>query len=78
MSNGDPVYRDLHELVDRLRPERLEEAKRTLQCMIDYDERRTNGRRMSVRDLPRFEGPEDLSERVDEYLYGINRGDRRE
>jgi hypothetical protein len=59
------LYPELHALVDRLRPERAEEARRTLLRLVQGDSPRTRRRA-----LPVFDGPEDLSERVDEYLFG--------
>jgi hypothetical protein len=59
------LYPELHALVDRLRPERAEEARRTLLRLVQGD-----GPRTRLRALPVFDGPADLSERVDEYLFG--------
>jgi hypothetical protein len=58
-------YEELHALVDRLRPERADEARRTLLRLVQGD-----GQRARLRALPVFDGPEDLSERVDEHLFG--------
>lgn len=64
MSLAHGHYPELHDLVDRLRPERAEEARRTLLRLVQGDSARTR-----LRALPVFDGPEDLSERVDEYLF---------
>jgi hypothetical protein len=58
-------YPELHALVDRLRPENADEARRMLLRLVQGD-----GPRGRLHSLPVFDGPEDLSERVDEYLFG--------
>ncbi len=63
MSVAYSHYPELHALVDRLRPERADEARRTLLRLVHDDGPR-------LRALPVFDGPEDLSERVDEYVFG--------
>lgn len=65
MSVAYSHYPELHALVDRLRPERADEARRTLLRLVQGE-----GPRARLRALPVFDGPEDLSERVDEYLFG--------
>jgi hypothetical protein len=57
-------YPELHALVDRLLPERVDEARRTLLRLVQDDDRRAR-----LRALPVFDGPEDLSERVSEFLF---------
>lgn len=58
-------YPELHALVDRLRPETADEARRTLLRLVQGD-----GRPARLHALPVFDGPEDLSERMDDYLFG--------
>jgi hypothetical protein len=50
-------YPELHALVDRLLPEHVDEARRTLLRLVQDDDPRA---RLSA--LPVFDGPEDLSE----------------
>jgi hypothetical protein len=57
-------YPELHALVDRLLPERADEARRTLLRLVQDDDPRAR-----LRALPVFDGPEDLSERVGEFLF---------
>lgn len=66
MSTAHDHYPELHELVDRLSPEQAAEARRELlRLVVGADQSRS---RLSA--LPLFDGPEDLSERVDEHLFG--------
>ena len=65
MSAAYDHYPELHALVDRLRPENADEARRVLLRLVQGD-----GPRTRLHSLPVFDGPEDLSERVDEYLFG--------
>jgi hypothetical protein len=64
MSLASDPYPELHALVDRLRPDRADEARRTLLRLVDDGQPKAR-----LRALPVFDGPEDLSERVDAYLF---------
>jgi len=58
-------YPELHALVDLLLPERVDEARRALLRLVQGDDPRAR-----LRALPVFDGPEDSSERVGEFLFG--------
>lgn len=64
MSAVSDPYPELHALVDRLSPDRTDQARQTLLHLVDDTPPRAR-----LRALPAFDGPEDLSERVDAYLY---------
>ncbi|MFG2255160.1 hypothetical protein [Streptomyces mirabilis] len=66
MSVAHDHYPELHALVERLTPDQADEARRALLRLVEPDE--TPAPRLAA--LPVFDGPEDLSERVDDYLYG--------
>jgi hypothetical protein len=66
MGLGYDHYPELHALVDRLRPEKTDEARWTLLRLVQDD---APSARLSA--LPVFDGPEDLSERVDAYLFAV-------
>ena len=65
VSVADSHYPELHALVDRLRPESADEARRALLRLVQGDSPRAR-----LQALPVFGGPADLSERMDEYLFG--------
>jgi hypothetical protein len=71
MSHAYDQYPELHALVDRLTPEGATEARRALLRLIEDEVPR--GR---LRSLPLFDGPDDLSERIDEYVFNLEEPER--
>jgi hypothetical protein len=64
MSLAYDHYPELHALVDRLRPDKADEARRSLLRLVEDDAPPARLRR-----LPLFDGPEDLSEQMDAHLF---------
>lgn len=66
MSVAYDHYPELHDLVERLRPEKADQARRALLRLVDDPQAAPVGR---LARLPQFDGPADLSERLDDYLF---------
>ena len=63
MSVAYDHYPELHRLIERLRPDAEPEARRALLRLVESEP----DERLSA--LPSFDGPEDLSERMDDELF---------
>ena len=66
MSVAYDHYPELHDLVERLRPENADQARRVLLSLVEAPAAQPMGR---LARLPQFDGPADLSERLDHYLF---------
>jgi hypothetical protein len=66
MSVAYDHYPELHDPVERLRPEKADQARRALLRLVE-DPQAAPARRLTR--LPQFDGPADLSERLDQYLF---------
>lgn len=66
MSVAHDHYPELHDLVERLRPNQADQARRALLRLVEDPVEQPAGR---LARLPQFDGPTDLSERLDDYLF---------
>jgi hypothetical protein len=66
MSVAYDHYPELHDLIERLRPENADQARRALLRLVEDPAAPPTGR---LARLPQFDGPANLSERLDDYLF---------